>query len=129
MNLTVYETRYEEKRPFFVEGSEIFDFGRNTSGGQLFYSRRIGRAPQLRAPTAASDAPDVTTILGAAKFSGKTASGWSLGVIEAVTDRENARYLDADGTGELVQRWSPSPTTWWRGRARTRTRAAPRWAA
>ncbi len=97
VNLTVYETRFDEKRPFFVEGGEIFDFGRNTSGGQLFYTRRIGRNPQLRPPTAAADVPDVTTILGAAKFSGKTSSGWSLGVIEALTDREDARYMTADG--------------------------------
>jgi hypothetical protein len=101
VNLTVYETRYEEKRPFFVEGSEIFDFGRNTSGGQLFYSRRIGRSPQLQPPTAAADTPDKTTILGAAKLSGKTRSGWSLGVIEAVTDRERARYLTSTGTEDL----------------------------
>ncbi len=97
VNLTVYETRYDEKRPFFVEGGEIFDFGRNTSGGQLFYTRRIGRSPQLFPPTAAADVPDVTTILGAAKFSGKTASGWSLGVIEALTDREDARTMTPDG--------------------------------
>ncbi|MCG6957346.1 MAG: carbohydrate binding family 9 domain-containing protein [Gemmatimonadetes bacterium] len=101
VNLTVYETQYEEKRPFFIEGSEIFDFGRNTSGGQLFYTRRIGRAPQLRAPTAASDAPANTTILGAAKMSGKTPSGWSLGVIEAVTGREQARYLTSTGAEDL----------------------------
>jgi hypothetical protein len=98
VNLSVYETFYEEKRPFFVEGGEIFNFGRNTSGGQLFYTRRIGRTPQLAAPVAASDASNVTTILGAGKLSGKTASGWSLGVIEAVTDREDARYLGTDGT-------------------------------
>jgi len=98
VNLTVYETRYDEKRPFFIEGGEIFDFGRNTSGGQLFYTRRIGRSPQLAPPTPAADIPDVTTILGAAKFSGKTSSGWSLGVIEALTDREDARYMTSAGT-------------------------------
>ncbi len=97
INLGVYETFFDEKRPFFVEGSEIFDFGRNTSGGQMFYSRRIGRAPQLVAPGPA-DAPDGTTILGAAKLTGKTASGWSLGLIEAVTAEETARYRDS-GTG------------------------------
>lgn len=102
VNLTVYETRYDEKRPFFVEGGEIFDFGRNTSGGQLFYTRRIGRAPQLAPPTPAADMPDVATILGAAKFSGKTSSGWSVGVIEALTDRENARYLTDDGSAERL---------------------------
>ena len=98
VNLTVYETFFEEKRPFFIEGSEIFDFGRNTSGGRLFYTRRIGRNPQLGAPTSASDSPDAATILGAAKVTGKTASGWSLGIIEAVTDREDARYLAPDGS-------------------------------
>jgi len=71
VNLGVYETFFEEKRPFFVEGSEIFNFGANgTSGGQLFYSRRIGRTPSLAPPSPRSDMPDVTTILGAAKLSG-----------------------------------------------------------
>jgi hypothetical protein len=98
VNLGVYETFFEEKRPFFVEGSEIFNFGANgTSGGQLFYSRRIGRAPSLPPPTALSDVPDVTTILGAAKLSGKP-GGWSVGVLEAVTAKEEARYLDSVGT-------------------------------
>ena len=90
VNLGVYETFFDEKRPFFIEGSEIFDFGADgTSGGQIFYSRRIGRAPSLGPPTPESDVPEVTTILGAAKLTGKTA-GWSVGVLEAVTDREEA---------------------------------------
>lgn len=91
VNLGVYEVFFQERRPFFVEGSEIFDFGRNTSGGQLFYSRRIGRSPQLSPPTATADVPDVSRIWGATKFSGKTSAGWSVGVIEAVTGREEAR--------------------------------------
>ncbi len=99
INLGVYETFFQEKRPFFVEGGEIFDFGRNTSGGQMFYSRRIGRAPQL-APPGPADAPEGTTILGAAKLTGKTAGGWSLGVIEAVTAEERARFLDQSSGGE-----------------------------
>ena len=94
INLSVYETRYEEKRPFFIEGSEIFDFGRNTSGGQLFYSRRIGRPPQVRPPGAGVDVPETTTILGAGKLTGKTANGWSVGVMEAVTGEETARYVN-----------------------------------
>jgi hypothetical protein len=97
INLTVYETRYQEKRPFFIEGGEIFDFGRNTSGGQLFYSRRIGRPPQVRPPGNGVDMPDKTTILGAGKLTGKTASGWSMGILEAVTQEESARYLDEVG--------------------------------
>ena len=96
VNLGVYETFFQEKRPFFVEGSEIFAFGaEGTSGGQLFYTRRVGREPSLSPPTPRADVPDATTILGAAKLSGK-AGGWSLGVLEAVTDREKARYRMAD---------------------------------
>lgn len=93
VNLGVYETFFQEKRPFFIEGSEIFDFGANgTSGGQIFYSRRIGKAPSLTAPPALfTDVPDVTTILGAGKLSGKP-GGWSVGVLEAVTAKEEARY-------------------------------------
>jgi hypothetical protein len=97
INLTVYETFFQEKRPFFIEGSEIFDFGRNTSGGRLFYSRRIGRRPQVGPPTSDSDIPEVTTILGAGKVTGKTTSGWSVGIMEAVTAEESARYKDPDG--------------------------------
>ena len=97
INLTVYETLFQEKRPFFIEGSEIFDFGRNTSGGQLFYSRRIGRRPQVHPPSSAADMPEATTILGAGKVTGKTSNGWSLGILEAVTQEETVRYLDGEG--------------------------------
>ena len=102
VNLGVYETFFDEKRPFFVEGSEIFDFGaQGTSGGQLFYSRRVGRAPSLAPPTSISDMPDATTILGAAKVSGKPA-GWSLGVLEALTAREDARFRLNDTDGRMT---------------------------
>ncbi len=121
INLSVYETFFQEKRPFFVEGSEIFNFGRNTSGGQLFYSRRIGRRPQVGPPTPQADIPDASTILGAGKLSGKTGSGWSLGILEAVTSEERARYLGADGVpGE----WISEPlTNYFVGRIRKDSRA------
>lgn len=94
VNLGVYETFFEEKRPFFLEGNEIFDFGAGgTSGGQLFYTRRIGRTPTLGAPTPEATIPQTTTILGAAKLSGKLA-GWSVGSLAALTDRETARYRE-----------------------------------
>lgn len=97
VNLGVYETFYEEKRPFFLEGNEIFDFGLgNTSGGQLFYSRRIGRAPTLFPPTALADVPTQTTILGATKLSGKV-GGWSVGSLAAVTAREQTRFRATNG--------------------------------
>ncbi len=97
VNLGVYETFFEERRPFFVEGSEIFNFGRGTRASDLFYSRRIGRSPQLNPPTPSAERPVETRILGAAKLSGKTDSGWSLGVLDAVTAREHARYRDIEG--------------------------------
>lgn len=103
VNLGVYETFFQEKRPLFIEGSDIFDFGANsTSGGQLFYSRRIGRAPTLRAPTPLSDVPDATTILGSGKLSGKVGN-WSIGVLEALTARETARFrTPSDSTASFA---------------------------
>lgn len=98
VNLGVYETFFDEKRPLFLEGSEIFDFAsENTSGGRTFYSRRIGRQPSLDAPTDEADIPTATTILGAAKLTGKI-GGWSVGSLAALTDREEARYRDSLGT-------------------------------
>lgn len=121
INLTVYETFFDEKRPFFIEGGEIFDFGRNTSGGQLFYSRRIGRAPQLRPPSHRADTPEATTILGAGKLTGKTSNGWSLGILEAVTQEETARYLDGAG---VARSFAAEPlTNYFVGRVRKDGRA------
>jgi hypothetical protein len=93
INLTAFETRLEEKRPFFVEGMGLFEFAPSAvSQGSLyrnlFYSRRIGRAPQLSGTLAGGAAPQATTILGAAKLSGKSASGWSFGLLDALTQRE-----------------------------------------
>jgi hypothetical protein len=97
VNLTAFETFFSERRPFFAEGTDIFRFGLE-GGGELFYSRRIGRAPQASAPGDARflDVPEATTILGAAKLSGKTSSGWSVGVLNALTAPEEARYVAAD---------------------------------
>jgi hypothetical protein len=105
VNLTAFETFFPERRPFFVEGSDVFRFGnlvaRNTySAPQYFYSRRVGRTPQGRITASGvqfSDVPDQTTILGAAKVSGKTAGGWSVGLLDALTGRERAHYLTTAG--------------------------------
>jgi hypothetical protein len=110
VNLTAFETFYEEKRPFFIEGAQIFgQFGRggansfwgfNNSEPTLFYSRRIGRAPQGGADAPFVDRPGATTIVGAAKLTGKTAGGWSFGVLDAFTSAESARLSDG------VRAWS-----------------------
>jgi len=105
VNLSAFETVYQEKRPFFVEGSEIFSFGPGTlaAGGGLFYSRRVGgRYSPLSPPTALADPPRETDILAAAKLSGKTAGGWSLGFLDAVTAREEARFQTEEGPERMV---------------------------
>ena len=97
VNLTAFETFYQEKRPFFVEGSRVFDVPITSFGtsamDRLFYSRRIGRPPHA-SPSLAdgefADVPDRTSILGAAKVTGKTRAGWSLGLLDSVTRRESA---------------------------------------
>jgi hypothetical protein len=117
VNLTAYETFFQEKRRFFIEGAEIFNnfgeggsnnfFGFNNSNPNLFYSRRIGRAPSVSAEGDFVDAPRATTILGAAKLTGKTSNGWSIGIIEAVTARESASHV----TGALRDRTLVEPAT------------------
>jgi Domain of unknown function (DUF1083). len=107
VNLSDVETYFNEKRPFFLEGMNIFSFGQggvnnywsfNWSSPSLFYSRRIGRAPQRGLPDHKyADMPLGTHILGAAKISGKVIDGWNVGAIEAVTEREYAQ-LDTAGT-------------------------------
>ncbi len=96
INLSAFETFFPEKRPFFVEDADIFDV---QEAPRLFYSRRIGRQPQGTLPDSAvtHTAPDRTTILGAAKLTGRTAGGWEVGAIEAVTSQESAPLLDESG--------------------------------
>ena len=106
VNLTAFETFYQEKRPFFIEGSQQFNtFGRNglplygrfgATYPSLWYSRRIGRSPRLTASGEYVDQPAATTILGAAKVTGRTAGGWNMSVVDAVTAREMAQVAVGD---------------------------------
>lgn len=105
VNLSAFETFLPEQRPFFLEGSSIFNFSIALGDGpdaneSLFYSRRVGRRPQGWADPRGGhvDVADQTTILGAWKLSGKTSSGWSIGAMHAVTSEERARI--APGTGD-----------------------------
>ncbi|MGN6393801.1 MAG: DUF5916 domain-containing protein [Gemmatimonadales bacterium] len=97
LNLSAFETFFEERRPFFVEGKGLFTFRVNcvvvhdcNTGEGLFYSRRIGRAPQLTDIYGDAGAPAATKILGAAKVTGRLPGGFSLGMLEAVTDHVTA---------------------------------------
>jgi hypothetical protein len=94
LNLSAFETFFSERRPFFVEGKGLFTFNVNcvvvldcNTGEGLFYSRRIGRSPELADVYDDSTAEQATRILGAAKLTGRFDNGLSLGVMDAVTDR------------------------------------------
>ncbi len=104
INLSGFETFLAEKRPFFLEGASIFNFGQGgissswNFGWQnpvLFYSRRIGRSPRLY-PQDYSEIiyyPDFTNIIAAAKVSGKVFNNFNLGALSAFTSRQKARFI------------------------------------
>jgi len=92
LNLGAFEQFFGERRPFFLEGTGIFRFDQDCNDGEctgLFYSRRIGRAPQLSFMSPDPLAvPTSSTILGAAKITGRLGNGLSIGILNAMTDRE-----------------------------------------
>ena len=111
VNLSAFETFFPEKRPFFVEGTNLFQFAftppENTRfgfsfGGQegLVYTRRIGRSPQVQPQISGGFVEPIeqSTILGAAKLSGQASGGWAVGLMQAVTAKEQARLVDETGS-------------------------------
>ena len=116
VNLSAFETFFPERRPFFVEGAEIFEFGTTASFNNFnttipFHARRIGRPPQrvFQGPDVAhTDVPERTTITTAAKMTGKTRSGWTIGVLDAITPQERGSYSD---TLALEHREAVEPLT------------------
>ncbi|MFN8208982.1 MAG: DUF5916 domain-containing protein [Bacteroidales bacterium] len=102
MNLTAFETFYEEKRPFFLEAQNIFRY--EFDDLNLFYSRRIGHSPSFSVPTGDSlysKAPDRTTILSAVKLSGKTAGGLAVGFLHSLTQQEFAELSDPENNRSM----------------------------
>lgn len=95
LNLSAFETFFQERRPFFIEGAGLLSFNvncyivRDCGSENLFYSRRIGRSPQLRDGNRDPAAPIASTIIGATKLTGRTRNGLSIGLLDAVTDREH----------------------------------------
>ncbi|RKU17224.1 hypothetical protein C6500_15640 [Candidatus Poribacteria bacterium] len=114
LNLSAYEEFFEERRPFFVKGSSIFNFGEGEN--QFFYSRRIGRQPRhVEIPEGATELsrPEATTILGAAKIVGRTNSNTSFGIMEAVTAPE---YVQIKEKGKDRDHLSEPLTNYFVGR-------------
>ncbi len=124
VNLSAFETFFSERRPFFAEGSGLFAGGRGINN--YFYSRRIGAVPIGPPPSDYVDYPRTATILGAAKLTGRLASGTSVGILGAVTDEEQARTFDATqgtfgsvavaprsawGVARILQEFGPSAST------------------
>src|SRR6266571_2247328 len=117
VNLSAFEMFFPEKRPFFLEGANIFGnfgaggannfMGFNRAEPNLFYSRRIGRAPQGFASGDFVDRPPATSILGAGKLTGKTSGGWTFGLVEAAASREYAKV----STGNRASREEVEPFT------------------
>jgi hypothetical protein len=101
LNLSAFETFFEEKRPFFIEGTSITNYqitpgGNPWSRDNLLYSRRIGREPHYYPELEDGEFiefPLHSRILGAAKITGKTRSGWSVGIIESLVNRESAKLF------------------------------------
>ena len=119
LNLGANEIYLQERRPFFVEGCNLFRFGYggatnhwgfNWGSPSFFYSRRIGGEPRGTFDSADYvSAPDGTTILGAAKMTGKVMGNWNLGVVSALTQREYARV----SAGEEVSSQEVEPFAWY----------------
>lgn len=95
VNLSAFEVFFDERRPFFTEGSQLL----RGNGPSYFYSRRIGGPPRGSADGDFVDYPSSAAILGAAKVTGRLASGFSLGALTAVTGRETARTVVFDTLG------------------------------
>jgi len=107
LNLSAIETQLPEKRPFFLEGMDVFV----TPGVQLFYSRRLGKAlgdPVLNPGEKLEDRPSFVDIAGAAKLTGSLDQGLRYGLLSAVTERAQAEIRLGDGS---VERREQAPQT------------------
>jgi len=101
INLTTVETFLTERRPLFLEGQDIFEA--KLDDDYAFYTRRIGDAPSLSPPGGSlHDAPEFNRILGAAKLTGHTPSGLTVGLLHAVVDRTKTQVLDSQGVRSVT---------------------------
>ncbi len=108
LTLSSYEVYYDEKRPFFLEGNNILEYG--IGDDLLFYSRRIGHAPSFTPDLNDGETlriPDNTSIISALKLTGKNKKGLSLGAVQSFTAKENATiYGDGTESSQAVEPFS-----------------------
>lgn len=104
MNLTTTETFYEEKRPFFLEGSDVFSFALNSDN--IFYSRRIGAmpsySPSVDNASSFVETPKNVPIIGAMKFIGTNKHNISIGVLESVTARTSSHMSVGGNESRII---------------------------
>jgi hypothetical protein len=132
VNLSAFETFFEERRPFFIEGANMFGFGSfscyfcsNVSNLGMLHTRRIGRQPQLSPSGTYVDVPANTTILAAGKVTGRTFNNYTVGILDAITRGERARVIEVDpatgGREEFTTEAEPA-TNYFVGRFRKELR-------
>lgn len=104
LNLSPFEQQFAENRPFFTEGTDLFN------KGNIFYSRRIGGGPSTYANLDTNEEfiknPSNVNLLNALKISGRTKNGLGIGVLNAVTDKTFAEIqntVTGDRRKELVE--------------------------
>jgi hypothetical protein len=105
LNLSAYETRFDEKRPFFLEGREIFDY--RIDSDRLFYSRRVGSKPGYSLDTEDGeyeDWPERTPIIGSVKLTGRTANGFLVGLMNSLTSSVKGKiYSETGSSSEIIE--------------------------
>ncbi len=111
INLSAYETFFDERRPFFTEGKQLFE----GVGPSYFYSRRIGGAPHGSVDGTFASRPANSTILGATKITGRLSSGTSVATLVALTDEEYGEWADtlANGTAGNISKEKVEPRTFY----------------
>jgi hypothetical protein len=137
VNLSAFETFFPERRPFFIENANAFSFGNfscffcsNVSNLQMFYTRRIGRSPQLFPAGTYVDMPENATILAAGKVTGRTSNNYRIGVLDAVTKNERANVIFVDPDTEErseFKRLAEPLTNYFVGRARKDFKGGQYW--
>ena len=110
LNLSPFEQKFAENRPFFTEGTELF------SKGNLFYSRRIGGSPihyydaynSLQGSEEVTENPAKSKLVNATKISGRTQQGLGIGVLNAIT---KPQYAVIEAPGKETRKFETDPLT------------------
>lgn len=105
LNLGPFEQQFNENRPFFTEGTDLF------SKGNLLYSRRIGAAPafypELIGNETIEEFPSSVNLLNALKISGRNSDGLGIGFLNAITEKTDVNIINPDDNTSRKETVSP----------------------